>query len=200
LLAGAGRRADTMSLQLLRPDRVHDRRVVVPSRRRYAARGGTAAAQPAGLRARRPARPVPIGVVGELYPGGGRFARGYLNRPGLTAGRFVANPFDPQAGLRHQCSTLQAGLRRNPDVPNRRPSPVDERRHPGVPGRTDEQVKIRGFRIGTREVEAALLAIPRWPRRSSFAREDSGAQATGRIPGGGGRGVPCRPCRSCGRG
>ncbi len=87
-------------------------------------------------------RPVPPGVFGEVYIGGAGVAHGYHGAPGMTAGRFVPDPFSGRPGAR---------LYRTGDVGRWRASGRIQ-----LAGRADRQIKIRGYRIESGEVEAAL--------------------------------------------
>jgi amino acid adenylation domain-containing protein/thioester reductase-like protein len=91
-------------------------------------------------------RPVPPGESGHLYVGGPGLARGYLRQPGLTAARFLPDPFSPDPGRR----LYQTG-----DLARLRPNGQLE-----FLGRADYQVKLRGFRIELGEIEAALAQHP----------------------------------------
>ncbi|MEU4599737.1 amino acid adenylation domain-containing protein [Nocardia sp. NPDC023988] len=119
-------------------------------------------------------RPVPQGIVGELYLSGVQLARGYLGKPAITADRFVADPARP--GQR---------MYRTGDLVRRLPGGRF-----GYLGRADAQVKVRGYRIEVGEIETAL-------RRSAdidtaavtVVRRAGGASLVGFVVGKAGRAV-----------
>ncbi|HLL45145.1 MAG TPA: amino acid adenylation domain-containing protein, partial [Longimicrobiaceae bacterium] len=109
--------------------------------------------------------PVPVGAVSELYLGGEGVARGYLGRPGLTAERFVPDPF----------GTAGARLYRTGDRVRWRPDWKLE-----YLGRSDHQVKVRGYRIELGEIEAALREAPQ-VREAVVVVHDAGAPGDRRL-------------------
>jgi amino acid adenylation domain-containing protein/FkbM family methyltransferase len=127
-------------------------------------------------------RPVPAGAVGELYIAGVQLARGYAGRPGLTAERFIVNPYGPPGSRMYRTGDL-----------------ARRRAHGEIDflGRIDHQVKLRGQRIELGEIESVLAGQPGVTNAAVAVRQDGsgGAQLVGYLVPDNAEAAPLRTLR-----
>ncbi|MFL5385417.1 MAG: amino acid adenylation domain-containing protein [Longimicrobiaceae bacterium] len=130
--------------------------------------------------------PQPVGVPGELCLGGAGVARGYLDRAGITAERFVPDPFSSIPGARMYRTGDRARWKETESAEVREcgsaPASAQDQRTSALThsrtavleflGRLDQQVKIRGFRVEPGEIEAALREHPSVRASAVTVRED----------------------------
>ncbi|MEU0146247.1 amino acid adenylation domain-containing protein [Streptomyces sp. NPDC006288] len=107
-------------------------------------------------------RPVPFGVIGEVYIGGAGVTRGYLDKPHLTAEKYLPDPFSTEPGARLYRTGDLVAVRPGGDV--------------NFVGRVDKQVKIRGYRVEPAEVEGAMAAHPAVRTAHVTARQTDGGR------------------------
>ncbi|WP_425454130.1 amino acid adenylation domain-containing protein [Nocardia tenerifensis] len=118
--------------------------------------------------------PTPLDVPGELHVVGAQLSRGYLGRPGLTATRFVANPFGAPGSRMYR--TGDVGRWRD----------CGDKAQLEYAGRSDQQVQLRGFRIELGEVEAALVRCAGVNQAVAVVRSDAhGDRLVGYVVGDG---------------
>ncbi|WP_039973316.1 non-ribosomal peptide synthetase, partial [Rhodococcus qingshengii] len=112
-------------------------------------------------------QPVPVGSTGELYLAGPQVARGYHNLTGMTADRFIANPFGAQGERMYRSGDLVRWVIADGGA-----------RDLEYVGRSDSQVKIRGFRVELGEIDAVLASHRAVDFVATLARKlDNGEQA-----------------------
>ncbi|HEX6039914.1 amino acid adenylation domain-containing protein [Longimicrobium sp.] len=118
-------------------------------------------------------QPAPAGVAGEAYIGGIGVGRGYHGRPGLTAERFLPDPFGPPGARLYRVGDR---------VRRREGGPLE------FLGRVDQQFKVNGVRVEAGEVEAALRAVPGVREAVAAPHAPAGGEArlvawvTGEVP------------------
>jgi len=112
-------------------------------------------------------QPAPIGILGELFIGGGGLGRGYLNRPDLTAEKFIPDHFSNVPGARLYRTGDRVRYLADGNLQ--------------FQGRSDAQVKVRGIRIELGEIEAAIMAHGNVHSTVVDARQDGEKSLVGYV-------------------